>query len=279
MVACTMLFCMASGDFDLSVEAVVAAAGVLAAVVINATGNVGFGILAGVVGGGIVGWVNGVVIARIGINALITTLATLQIVRGLGLIISDGSAVGVTVPAFFKLGNSTFLAIPTGPTSSVGIPVPVWITVACFVAFGIIFHRTRFGRYTLAIGGNREAARLSGVPVHAVQVIIFTVKGAVAAFAGVVLASRMTSGQPNTSQGFALDVIAACVLCVVSLPGGVGSLVGVIVGVLIMGTVQNAMSLANIPSFYQYVVRGSILLAAVIFDRWRRARALSRGTA
>jgi L-arabinose transport system permease protein len=269
MVACTMLFCMASGDFDLSVEAIVAAAGVLAAVVINATGSVWLGVLAGVAGGWVVGWVNGVVIARIGINALITTLATLQIVRGIGLIISRGSAVGVTQPAFFTLGNSRFA----------GVPTPVWITIACFVVFGIIFHRTRFGRYTLAIGGNREAARLSGVPVQRVQVVIFAVQGAVSGLAGVVLASRMTSGQPNTSQGFALDVIAACVLGGVSLTGGVGTMLGVIVGVLIMGTVQNAMNLSNVPAFYQYVVRGAILLAAVIFDRWRRARALSNTTA
>lgn len=278
MVSCTMLFCMASGDFDLSVEAIVAAAGVLAAVVINSTGSVGLGILAGIVGGGLVGWVNGVVIARIGINALITTLATLQIVRGIGLIISDGSAVGVTVPAFFKLGNSHFLSIPTSH-GAVGISTPVWIMIACFVIFGIIFHRTRFGRYTLAIGGNREAARLSGVPVQAVQIVIFTVQGAISGLAGVVLAARMTSGQPNTSQGFALDVIAACVLGGVSLTGGVGSMLGVVVGVLIMGTVQNAMNLANVPAFYQYVVRGLILLAAVIFDRWRRARALAKATA
>jgi L-arabinose transport system permease protein len=263
MVACTMLFCMASGDFDLSVESVVAAAGVVAAVVINQTGNVPLGVLAGILSGGVVGLVNGVVIAQVGINALITTLATMQIVRGLGLIVSKGSAVGVTVPSFFVIGNDRFL----------NVPIPVWITVVCFVFFGTLLHRTRFGRYTLAIGGNREAARLSGVPVQWVRILIFTVQGLVSGLAGVVLASRMTSGQPNTSIGFALDVISACVLGGVSLSGGVGTMLGVIVGVLIMGTVQNAMNLMNVPAFYQYVARGSILLLAVIFDQWRRARA------
>ncbi len=265
MVACTMLFCMVSGDFDLSVESVVAASGVVTAVTINATGNVLLGCAAGVAMGTIVGMVNGVVIAYAGINALITTLATLQIVRGLGFIVSKGSAVGVSEVSFFTLGQAR----------PFGIPLPVLITAGFFVVFGILLHRTRFGRYTLAIGGNREASRLSGVPVQAMRAFIFTMQGTVAGFAGVVLASRMASGQPNTSVGFALDVISACVLGGVSLAGGVGTMVGVIVGVLIMGTVQNALNLLNVPSFVQYVVRGSILLAAVLFDQWRRRRALA----
>lgn len=260
MVACTMLFCLASGDFDLSVEAVVACAGVLAAVTINRTGSVVAGIAAGVLAGGVVGLVNGFVIARLGINALITTLATMQITRGLGLLVSDGSAVGIPDQRFFVLGNA----------QPCGVPLPVWITLACFLWFGFLLHYTRYGRQALAIGGNREAARLSGIAVARVRITIFTVQGLVAGFAGVVLASRMTSGQPNTSVGFALDVISACVLGGVSLSGGVGTMLGVVVGVLIMGTVQNAMNLLNVPTFYQYVARGGILLAAVLFDKLRR---------
>ncbi|HEY3284618.1 MAG TPA: L-arabinose ABC transporter permease AraH [Armatimonadota bacterium] len=260
IVACTMLFCLASGDFDLSVEAVIAFSGVLAAVVINRTGSVPLGVLAGILASGGVGLVNGVVIAKLRINALITTLATLQMVRGLGFIVSDGRAVGVTQPAFFVLGSSGFLAIPT----------PVWITSVCFLVFGIVLHKTTFGRQTLAIGGNRESARLSGVPVSRVKITIFAVQGLMTGLAGVVLASRMTSGQPNASVGFSLDVISACVLGGVTLAGGVGTMVGTIVGVLIMGTVQNAMNLVNIPTFYQYVVRGGVLLAAVVLDQLKR---------
>ncbi len=263
MVACTMLFCLASGDFDLSIESVVAFSGVLAAVVINRTNNVWFGIEAGIVAGGIVGLVNGVVITRFHINALITTLATMQIVRGLGFIASGGVAIGVRNPDFFILGTRGFL----------GIPNPVWITALCFTAFGILLNRTVFGRNTLAIGGNREAARLAGIAVDRIKVTIFVLQGLMAGFAGVVLASRMTSGQPNTSVGFSLDVISACVLGGVSLSGGVGTITGTIVGVLIMGTVQNAMNLLNIPTFYQYVARGVILLAAVLFDQLRQRRA------
>jgi L-arabinose transport system permease protein len=261
IVACTMLFCLAAGDFDLSVEAIVAFAGVLAAVVANSTGSVMMGFAAGLIAGSIVGLVNGVVIAKFHINALITTLATMQIVRGMGYIVSGGSAVGVREQAFFTLGTS----------SLAGVPTPVWLMLACFLFFGILLETTRFGRDTLAIGGNKEAARLAGVAVDRVKIIIFTIQGLMAGFAGIVLASRMTSGQPTTSQGFALEVISACVLGGVSLTGGVGNMTGTVVGVMIMGIVQNAMSLQNVGSFWQYVTRGAILLAAVLFDEIKRS--------
>ncbi len=262
MLASTMLFTLASGDFDLSVEAVVASAGVLAAVVINATGSVAAGILAGVLGGGIVGLTNGLVIAKLRINALITTLATMQIVRGLGFIVSKGSAVGVYEPSFFVLGTQSFL----------GIPNPVWITLIVFIVFGFLLNKTTYGRNTLAMGGNKEAARLAGIAVDRIKITIFAVQGLMAGLAGVVLASRMTSGQPNSSVGLSLDVISACVLGGVSLAGGKGAMVGTIVGVLIMGTVQNAMNLLNVPTFYQYVARGVILLLAVLFDQLKQKR-------
>ena len=150
--------------------------------------------------------------------------------------------------------------------------MPVWVTLGCFALFGLLLRKTTYGRNTLAIGGNEEAARLAGIAVDRIKITIFVVQGVVAATAGVLLASRMTSGQPNTSAGFSLDVIAACVLGGVSLSGGVGSILGTIVGVLIMATVQNVMNLLGIQDFYQHVVRGAILLTAVLFDRVRTRR-------
>jgi L-arabinose transport system permease protein len=262
MVACTMLFCLAAGDFDLSIGSVVACAGVIAAVVMNKTGSITLGVAAGLGCGALVGATNGYVVAKLRINALIATLATMQIVRGFGFIVSDGKAVGIGREEFFALGNSSLL----------GVPTPVWITAACFTLFGFVLNRTVFGRDTLAVGGNAEAAHLAGIAVDRVKLIIFTAQGVMAAFAGIVLASRITSGQPNTSLGFELEVISACVLGGVSLTGGVGSMGFVIAGVLIMGIVQNAMNLLNVPTFYQYVARGLILLAAVLFDRWKRRK-------
>ena len=262
MVAMTMLFALASGDFDLSVEAIVAFSGVTAAMVINSTGSVIVGIIAGILGGGLIGFINGVIIAKAKINALITTLATMQMVHGLAFIVSGGSAVGISNAKFFVLGNSRML----------GIPNPIWITLAMFAIFGVLLNKTTYGKNTLAIGGNIEAARLAGINVDNVKILIFSLQGLVSGFAGVVLASRMTSGQPNTSVGFSLDVISACVLGGVSLSGGVAPIAGAIVGVLIMGTIQNAMNLMNIPAFYQYVVRGLILLIAVLIDQMKQTK-------
>ncbi len=260
MIACTMMFCLAAGDFDLSVGSVVAFAGVLGATVMNATGSVALGVAAALGSGALVGLVNGVLVARVGINALITTLASMQIVRGLGFIASDGRAVGIRTDSFFAFGNSALF----------GVPTPVWLTIGCFAVFGVLLNLTIFGRNALAIGGNKEAAHLAGVPVTRIKVVIFTLQGLVAAFAGLVLAARMTSGQPNTSQGLELEVISACVLGGVSLSGGVARIGAVVAGVLIMGLVQNAMNLLNIPPFYQYVARGLILLGAVMLDRFKR---------
>src|SRR6187402_958075 len=179
MVACTMMFCLASRDFDLSVGSTVAFAGVCCAIVSNATGSVALGLAAGA----LIGFVNGVVIAKLNINALITTLATMEIVRGLAFITSQGQAVGVTSEAFFTLGSAELF----------GLPVPVWVTLACFVVFGILLNKTIYGRNTLAIGGNPDAARLAGVSVDRVRIAIFLIQGLVAALAGIILASRMTS--------------------------------------------------------------------------------------
>ncbi|BCQ34828.1 MULTISPECIES: L-arabinose ABC transporter permease AraH [Erwiniaceae] len=260
MVACGMLFCLASGDFDLSVASVIACAGVVCAVVINMTESLWIGVIAGLLLGVACGFVNGFVIAKLKINALITTLATMQIVRGLAYIFSDGKAVGIEDERFFALGYASWL----------GVPAPVWLTIITLVLFAFLLNKTTFGRNTLAIGGNEEAARLAGVPVVRTRIIIFILSGLVSAAAGIILASRMTSGQPMTSLGYELIVISACVLGGVSLKGGIGKISYVVAGVLILGTVENAMNLLNISPFSQYVVRGLILLAAVIFDRYKQ---------
>ena len=257
MVACTMMFCLASRDFDLSVGSIVAFAGVLCAMVLNATGNTFIAIVAAVVAGGVIGFVNGAVIAYLRINALITTLATMEIVRGLGFIVSHGQAVGVSSDTFIALGGLSFF----------GVSLPIWVTLLCFIVFGVMLNQTVYGRNTLAIGGNPEASRLAGINVERTRVWIFLIQGAVTALAGVILASRITSGQPNAAEGFELNVISACVLGGVSLLGGRATISGVVIGVLIMGTVENVMNLLNIDAFYQYLVRGAILLAAVMLDQ------------
>lgn len=262
MGASTMMFCLAAGNVDISIESVVAASGVCAAVLINSTHSVAAGIAGGIAMGGLVGLANGVVVARFRVNALIATLAVQQIVRGLGFVISRSSTVGIGERGFFALGNGYLL----------GVPNPVWIMAACLALSGLLLNKTTFGKETLALGGSREAARLAGVKVMRVEIAGFLLHGMVGGLAGVVLASRMNSGQPNVGAGFSMDCLSACVLGGVSLKGGVARVSGAIAGVLVMGTMQNAMTLLNVPNFYQYVARGAILLAAVLFDQARRAR-------
>jgi L-arabinose transport system permease protein len=261
MISCTMLFCLAAGDFDLSVGSVLAMGGVVAVVVANATGSALVGIAAGVGSGAVVGFINGFVIAQLGINALITTLATMQIARGLAYTFaptSIGIARGVPLPALGQWSDPVLR-----------VSLPIWLLVLSFVTFGILLRYTTFGRNTLAIGGNAEAARLAGIRVTRTKIIIFSLQGIMAAFAGAVLAARLTSAQPNNGQGLELQVISACVLGGVSLTGGLGTMIGVIVGVLIMGMVDNVMRLMNVPTFYQYIASGTILLIAVLIDRAR----------
>jgi L-arabinose transport system permease protein len=263
MVACTMMMCLASRDFDLSVGSTIAFAGVLGAIVLERTDSVTLAILASLAAGALIGAGNGVLIAWLRVNALIATLATMLMVRGLAFIVSHGQAVGIA--------NETFMSF--GDTRPFGVPLPVVVTGLCFIVFGVLLNHTVFGRNTLAIGGNPEAARLAGVRVERLRIWIFLLQGVVTALAGLILASRITSGQPNSAQGFELDVISACVLGGVSLQGGKARIFGVLVGVLIMGTVENVMNLLDVDAFYQYLVRGVILLAAVLLDQLK-----TRGT-
>jgi L-arabinose transport system permease protein len=244
------------------VASIVAFSGVVASTLITATHSVMFGIAGGVLAGGAVGLVNGVLVARYKINSLIVTLAMMEVVRGLAYITSNGDAVMISEESFFDLGGGSFL----------GISFPIWSNIVGFVLFGFLLKKTVFGKNVLAVGGNSEAALLAGLPVTRIKIVVFVLQGLVTGFAGVMLASRMSLGDPKTSVGLELGVISACVLGGVSLTGGVATISGVLVGVLIMGSVQDAMSLLNVPTFYQYLIRGGILLLAVLFDRYRRSK-------
>jgi L-arabinose transport system permease protein len=261
-ISVTMMFVLALGEVDLSVASIVAFAGVVASTLITATHSVTVGIAGGVLAGGAVGLVNGVLIARWKINSLIVTLAMMEVVRGLAYITSNGDAVMISEESFFDLGGGSFL----------GISFPIWSNIVGFVLFGFLLKKTVFGKNVLAVGGNSEAALLAGLPVMRIKITVFVLQGLVTGFAGVMLASRMSLGDPKTSVGLELGVISACVLGGVSLTGGVATISGVLVGVLIMGSVQDAMSLMNVPTFYQYLIRGGILLLAVLFDQYRRSK-------
>jgi L-arabinose transport system permease protein len=259
-ISVTMMLVLALGEVDLSVASIVAFSGVVASLSITASGSVALGVAAGVLAGAGVGLFNGMVVAKLRVNSLIATLATMEMVRGLAYIVSHGDAAIISEERFFRLGAGSLF----------GIGMPIWENLALFLLFGWLLNYTVFGKNVLAIGGNSEAARLAGIEVARVKIAVFVMQGVAAGLAGVLLAARMSLGDPKTSQGLELGVISACVLGGVSLAGGVASISGVLVGVLIMGSVQNAMSLVNVPTFYQYLIRGAILLTAVLFDQLRR---------
>ncbi|MFZ6712363.1 L-arabinose ABC transporter permease AraH [Undibacterium sp. TC9W] len=263
MVACTMMMCLASRDFDLSIGSTIAFTGVLGAIILERSGSITLAVGGGLLAGALIGAGNGVLIAYLRVNALIATLATMLMVRGLAFIVSKGQAVGISNETFISFGDGRIF----------GLPFPVLVVAACFLIFGILLNHTVFGRNTLAIGGNPDAARLAGVRVERLRIWIFLLQGLVTALAGLILASRITSGQPNSAQGFELDVISACVLGGVSLQGGKARITGVLVGVLIMGTVENVMNLLDVDAFYQYLMRGFILLAAVLLDQLKNRSA------
>ena len=181
----------------------------------------------------------------------------MQIVRGLAYIISDGKAVGIEDERFFTLGYANWL----------GLPAPIWLTVACLILFGFLLNRTTFGRNTLAIGGNEEAARVIGWPLVMRDARIIPAAAETRPESTKIMILVRTTGTPASRAASSLP---PCVLGGVSLKGGIGKISYVVAGILILGTVENAMNLLNISPFSQYVVRGLILLAAVIFDRYKQ---------
>jgi ribose transport system permease protein len=260
------------GGIDLSVGSIAALTGVIAAKVIIEAGFpplVGIG--AGLTTGVIAGAVNGLIITRFRIPALITTLGTLTIFRGISFTLTSGLPVfGFPKESFFGFEEGV-QAIGKGYI--LGVPVPVIIMIIVFI-FGYIFlYRTYFGRYIYAIGGNIETARLSGIRVRRIQLMVYILAGLLAGIAGMIVMGRVNSGQPSVLVGFELEVITAVVLGGVSIAGGSGSLLGVLLGVFIMGVLSNGLIHLNVTEYNQMVFRGLVLIIAVGIDQLRiRAR-------
>lgn len=255
-------FAILSGGIDLSVGGTVGLASVVDTTIAKQFGFAQ-GAIAAIAAGIAVGAVNGLFIARFRVNPFIVTLGMLSIVRGISLTITGGSYVQGMPPGFSNLGFG-FL----GP-----VPLPALVAVGAFALAFVLLKLTPFGRQVFAVGGNREAARLSGLPVSRVLWAIYMVSGAMAGIAGVVLSSRVSSGQPDLGQGLELQSIAAVVLGGVSLFGGQGSILGVLFGVLFISFLQNGLNLQNVPSFLQLTIIGGALILAVTLDRWLTERA------
>ena len=260
-------FVIFSGGLDLSIGSNAALSGVIAAMAARALSFPGSAELSwglGVAVGALFGLVNSQIIIRLNISPIITTLGTLTVGRGLALLLTGGVSLFGVPESFQGLGRG-FL-IPAV------LPVPVIIMAVLLVASALVLRRTPFGLYVYAIGGNEEAARLSGVPVRLVKSGVYVIGGAAAGLAGVILASRLGSGQAASSEGLELDVITAVVLGGASIAGGQGGISGTLAGVLIISLLANGMNILNVQPFYQRIVTGLALLIAVGIDQFRKSR-------
>ena len=214
-------------------------------------------IVAGLLVGAACGLFNGVAITRFRLPPFVATLGMFSIARGLTMLWTGGFPVTGLGGPFGKIGTGAFL----------GIPVPIWITAALVGVFVLLTRRTRFGRHIYAVGGNERAALLTGLPVDRVKVAVYTLGGLLAGVAGLIVTARLDSAQPNAGLGYELDSIAAVVIGGTSLSGGRGSVMGTVIGCLIIGVLNNGLFLLNVSPFWQQVVKGFVILAAVAIDR------------
>lgn len=257
LIAFGMTVVIIGRGIDLSVGSLLAFTGVVGASLALSGVSPLLAIAASLALGLTLGLFNGVFIAYAGIAPFIVTLAGLTIFRGLALAYTGGQPLSGLPELFTVLGLGTFL----------GLPLPIWIMLLLLVVTHVILRHTALGRAIYAVGGNEEAARLSGIPVRRVQLFTYAYAGFTAALASVVLTGRLNSAQPTAGVAFELDAIAAVVVGGTSLFGGRGGVFGTLIGALIIGVINNGMNLLNVSSFYQQIVKGGVILAALLIER------------
>ncbi len=262
IIGCSMTFVIITAGIDLSVGSFVALSGVLMA---GLTVNFGlpwpFAILLTILALAGVGLLNGFAISRQGLQPFVVTLAMMSIARGLALAYTDGTPIFIADKSLLALGNGYL-----GP-----IPIPVVIAAVIGLLSHLVLTRTRLGRYVYAVGGNEQAARISGINVPNIKLFVYGLSGAFSAIAGVIMAGRLYSGNPTAGADTALDVIAAVVIGGTSLFGGVGSIVGTLVGAFIVGIISNGLTIMNVPYYWQLVAKGLVIYIAMLIDKQARS--------
>ncbi|MGK5508606.1 ABC transporter permease subunit [Brevibacillus formosus] len=259
ILAAGMTIVILTGGIDLSVGSTVALSGVISVMMSNAGVNPFLAMAVGIFSGYTVGVINGYFTAKANLPSFIVTLGSFTYVRGLAYVISGGYPI--------LLQSSVFKFIGSG--SIFGIPAPIYIMLIVYLVMMFVLKNTVFGRHVYAIGGNMEAARLTGIKVQRVLISVYSISGLLAGLAGVVLAGRLFSGQPTAGIGYELDAIAAVILGGTSFTGGVGRVQGTIIGVLIMGVISNGLTLLDVNYYWQLVVKGAVIVIAVLLDRLR----------
>lgn len=262
VIAFGMSFVILTGGIDLSVGSTLALSSALVAGLIATGVSPVLAIIVGMMTGAILGMVNGLLITKGNMAPFIATLATMTIYRGMTLVYTNGNPItGIGESYFFKFIGRGYV---------LGIPFPVIIMIVSFLLLFVLLHKTAFGKKTYAIGGNVKAAKLAGVKTDRIQILIYTLSGFMASIAGIILTSRLNSAQPTAGQAYEMDAIAAVVLGGTSLSGGKGRIFGTLVGALIIGTINNGLNLLGVSSFYQQIVKGIVIIIAVLIDRKKK---------
>ncbi|WP_104040307.1 ribose ABC transporter permease [Vibrio hyugaensis] len=260
IIAVGMTLVILTAGIDLSVGSVLALCGAFAASMIALEVPVLIAVPTVLFAGAALGAISGIIIAKGKVQAFIATLVTMTLLRGVTMVYTDGRPISTgftdTADAFAWFGTGYAL----------GIPVPVWLMVIVFAAAWYLLNHTRFGRYVYALGGNESATRLSGINVDRVKIGVYAICGMLAALAGIIVTSRLSSAQPTAGMGYELDAIAAVVLGGTSLMGGKGRIMGTLIGALIIGFLNNALNLLDVSSYYQMIAKAVVILLAVLVD-------------
>jgi ribose transport system permease protein len=256
-----MTLVILSGEIDISIGAIAGLAAVIMASLLRDGVAFPVAILAGVAAGGVVGLINGVIAIKGRIPSFIVTLGTLSIIRGIALGSTNASTIVFTDDLYrdlFARGNF------------IGVPAPVWFALILFVVLNYVLTQTRFGSNIYAIGGNAVSARLAGIPVDRVKILVFVISGMFAALAAIIFTARVGNGQAEAASGLELDAIAAVVLGGTSFAGGRGSLVRTVFGALLIGMLNNGLTLMNVDFNLQQVAKAIVIVLAVYLDYWTR---------
>lgn len=257
IIAVGMCFVILTGGIDLSVGSTLAITGAVAATLVKSNTNTFVTIIAVLIIGALIGLFNGILVSKGKIQAFIVTLATMTVFRGVTYVYTKGTPISGLSSDFTVIGNGKLA----------GIPLPVILILLVVLGAWYVLNQTRYGRYVYAVGGNEDSARLSGINTDKIKALVYVICGVTAALSGIVVTSRIGSASPNAGSGFELDAIAAVVLGGTSLSGGEGSVIGTIIGAMIIGVLNNGLNLMNVSPFYQLIVKGFVIILAVILDK------------
>jgi ribose transport system permease protein len=262
LIALGQTLVLTAGCFDLSVGSIAGFTGVMMSIVVNATGSGILGILVSLCLGCMIGTINGFLITKAGINPFIVTLGMMNIVRGTVTTMTKGLSISVMNDLISTIGQGY-----VGP-----VPIPVILMIVFVLVFHILYRKTVFGNCIRAIGGNQEAARISGIKIDKHKILIFIISGAMSALAGIIMVGRINTGQPIAGQGWEIDAIAAAIVGGTALSGGQGTILGTLIGAALIGVMSNAMVLMSISMYFQQVFTGLVLIGVVAIDTIKRRR-------